>query len=138
MTAPFVSAISRFTSLLRGDVTLSLSKGACRRELVEGSLSKGACRRELVEGSLSKGCYSFNEMQLVTQPAPPIFGALLLPWFEVHKTNLPLFIKHRQFLLWYLFHQYFTSLFVVIGAGHLVHTDCPFFNAKCGTHFYEC
>jgi hypothetical protein len=30
-----------------------LSKGACRRELVEGSLSKGACRRELVEGSLS-------------------------------------------------------------------------------------
>jgi hypothetical protein len=24
---------------------LSLSKGACRRELVEGSLSKGACRR---------------------------------------------------------------------------------------------
>ena len=32
--------------------SLSLSKGACRREPAEGSLSKGACRREPVEGSL--------------------------------------------------------------------------------------
>jgi hypothetical protein len=42
-----------------------------------------------------------------------------------------------QFLLRYLFYQYFVSSFVVIRAGHLVHTDCPFANSKRCTHFDE-
>jgi hypothetical protein len=36
--------------------TLSLSKGACRRELVEGSLSKGACRKALLSYLIERIC----------------------------------------------------------------------------------